>query len=92
VGDWEAKMKRRLGRANGNWCEKVKGLLIGMLSKGSEWILTIASWFWLTLLVIVVLYPVARLYIAVEVFASLRAPPVGTYVTVSWTGFIPHVG
>lgn len=38
------------------------------------------------------LYPAARLYILVEAFVSLRSPPVGTYTTVQWTDFIPHVG
>ncbi|EON70054.1 hypothetical protein W97_09322 [Coniosporium apollinis CBS 100218] len=38
------------------------------------------------------LYPVARVYVLVEAFVSLRSPPLGTYTTVQWTDFIPHVG
>lgn len=38
------------------------------------------------------LYPVARLFVLVEGFASLRSSPAGTYDMVAWTGFIPHSG
>ena len=38
------------------------------------------------------LYPVARLFVLVESFASLRSSPAGTYDLVTWTGFIPHGG
>jgi hypothetical protein len=38
------------------------------------------------------LYPVARLFVLVESFASLRSSPAGTYDMVTWTGFIPHGG
>jgi hypothetical protein len=46
---------------------------------------------WLTALCWVV-YPIARLYVLVESFASLRAVSKKTYTTVEWTNFIPHVG
>lgn len=35
-------------------------------------------------------WPVARLYLLAESFASLRSPPAGTYKDVEWTKFIPH--
>jgi hypothetical protein len=35
-------------------------------------------------------WPVARLYLLAESFASLRSPPAGTYKDVMWTKFIPH--
>lgn len=47
------------------------------------------SWLISGLLSVVGVY--ARLYTAVETFVSLRAPPIGTYDTVSWTGFMPHI-
>ncbi|KAK3943220.1 hypothetical protein QBC46DRAFT_377836 [Diplogelasinospora grovesii] len=37
------------------------------------------------------LYILARLYIIVESFISLRAVPVGVYLTPSWIQMIPHV-
>lgn len=39
----------------------------------------------------VALYAVARLYLLVEVFLSLRAVPKRVYETPDWTMFIPHV-
>ena len=39
---------------------------------------------------LMMLYPVARLYFVVESVVSLRAPPVGTWETASWAGFVPH--
>lgn len=44
----------------------------------------------LVLMVVVTVYPAARLYILAESFASLRNPPARTYETVEWTDFIPH--
>ncbi len=37
-------------------------------------------------------YPVGRVFVLVEAFASLRSPALGIYETVKWTSFIPHVG
>lgn len=37
-------------------------------------------------------YILGRPYVLVEGFVSLRRPPVGTYVTPSWAGYIPHFG
>ena len=36
------------------------------------------------------LYPWVRMYFIVEAVLGLRAPPVGAYESVEWTGFIPH--
>ncbi|GAB7357775.1 hypothetical protein MBLNU459_g0423t1 [Dothideomycetes sp. NU459] len=41
---------------------------------------------------ILVGYIVGRPYVLLEGFISLRDPPPGTYQTVSWTGYIPHMG
>ncbi|KAK6437925.1 hypothetical protein LTR95_005873 [Oleoguttula sp. CCFEE 5521] len=37
-----------------------------------------------------VLYTTARLYIIIEAFTSLRAQPMGVYMTVEWNNFLPH--
>ncbi|KAI9887261.1 MAG: hypothetical protein M1823_000932 [Watsoniomyces obsoletus] len=36
------------------------------------------------------IYPLVRVYLVAESFASLRNPPARTYETVEWTDFIPH--
>ena len=42
--------------------------------------------------VCLVLYIIARLYIVVEAFISLRSLPTGAYDTVSWSDHLPHIG
>lgn len=37
-----------------------------------------------------VIYFVARMYLWVEVFASLKRVPSGVYVSVAWTNYLPH--
>jgi hypothetical protein len=46
----------------------------------------------LLICILVVAYPVARVYVLVEGFAGLRIVPQGMYQTIEWTGFIPHAG
>lgn len=48
------------------------------------------SWFVAGMLAIVSVP--GRLFTVGEVFASMRAPPLGTYETVGWTDAIPHIG
>ena len=43
------------------------------------------------LLVIASAYVVARVYMIVEVFLSLRALPRSAYEEVQWSSFIPHI-
>lgn len=37
-------------------------------------------------------YILGRPYVLIEGFASLRRPAEGTYITPSWSGYIPHLG
>ena len=50
----------------------------------------VVAGFGITLCAMVVLYPVARLYIVFEAFASLRSLPTGSYQSVVWAEMWPH--
>ena len=39
----------------------------------------------------ILLYCIARVYIITEAFISLRSLPLGSYSTVNWVNFLPHV-
>jgi len=64
-------------------------LFVVALQKGLELILSI-SWLTSAFLFSVCVY--ARFFIFAEVFISLRSTAKGTYQTVVWTDFIPHIG
>ena len=53
------------------------------------------SWIWIlwasTPFVIPLLYVIARLFMIVEVFLSLRALPASAYESVQWSSFIAHI-
>lgn len=54
------------------------------------------KWFWTSVRsvlgrVFLLLYTLARLYIIVESFISLRRVPIGVYLTPSWLQMIPHI-
>lgn len=54
------------------------------------------KWFWTSMRsvlgrVFLFLYTLARLYIIVESFVSLRHVPIGVYLTPSWVQMIPHL-
>ncbi|KAH7091101.1 hypothetical protein FB567DRAFT_517958 [Paraphoma chrysanthemicola] len=47
---------------------------------------------WLPLLVALVSYCLARLYLIVELFVGLRATPKAAFKTPEWSKFVPHFG
>jgi len=50
----------------------------------------IPKWEFITMSPVTMVYSLARTYIVVEVFVSLRSLPVGAFDSVSWSNFIPH--
>ena len=44
------------------------------------------------LLGVIAAFCVSRAFIVVEAFISIRSLPAGAYDTVSWVGFLPHIG
>ena len=91
VGAWRDKRSKVQEKAK-SWWVRFEYALVQTLAGTVYGILLATSWFWLTFTAMIVLFAAARLYIFVEVFISLRSTPAGTYQTVAWTGFIPHVG
>ena len=91
VGAWRDKKSRVQQEAKSS-SAKIGFIIVRTLTGAIYGILVAISWFWLTFTAIIVLFAVARLYILIEVFISLRSPSAGTYQTVAWTSFIPHVG
>ena len=55
------------------------------------------KWFWtgdtlqISIVVIPLFYIIARIFMIVEVFLSLRALPASAYDSVQWSSFIPHI-
>ena len=44
-----------------------------------------------TMYAVLVVFALARVYLVVEAFISLRSAPVGLYDTPEWTDFLPHL-
>ena len=44
------------------------------------------------ILVWVILYTCARIYLITEAFISVRSLPLGAYETVTWVSLLPHLG
>ena len=67
----------------------------GIIYTVLEYLLDSVSWNevipGLTTLVMGLLYVIARLYMIVEVFLSLRALPHSAYEAVRWSSFVPHI-
>lgn len=52
---------------------------------------TLDTMYALTVVAFVTVYVIARLYMIVEVFLSLRALPASAYESVQWSSFVPHI-
>ena len=61
-----------------------------------ETVLPILSWSIIasltaSLTALLIVYPIARLYLVVESFISLRSVPLGVYASFDWTNYFPHL-
>ena len=64
-----------------DWCEKRS-----WMSESKATVLDASAMF-----VIVLFYIIARIFMIVEVFLSLRALPASAYESVQWSSFVPHI-
>lgn len=88
------------------WIWRVAGILCPALSLGAMWLTftekgpgvrtggknakrRVPKWLYVS---VPILYLVLRLYLLIEVFASLRKVPRGVYGTVQWTQYFPVFG
>jgi hypothetical protein len=80
---WFEKCQKSAGRCRVAQlgCRVLKNVLVGVSMVGVVMVV-----------VALVAYPVARLYVLVESFACLRSVDKAVYTTTEWTGFIPHAG
>jgi hypothetical protein len=46
---------------------------------------------WIPLFVLALAYSFARLFLIIESFISVRYLPIGVYVTIGWSNYIPHL-
>jgi hypothetical protein len=87
MSEWIQNREQQQKHKGSRWVS-IKNRMVAAL-KGTLRCIVLFSWLISWLLVAVSLC--ARLFTVGETFASLRAPPIGTYDTVSWTGIIPHI-
>ena len=80
--EWYAKIFQRKAHKTGrvNTEEKVRRQAV-----------FIPMWEVVLMAPMTVIYTLARSYIVVEVFVSLRSLPLGAFDSVSWSDFVPHV-
>ncbi|KAI1177873.1 hypothetical protein F4777DRAFT_167834 [Nemania sp. FL0916] len=50
-----------------------------------------ATIIWLPILLTALLYFSARVFLVIEAFISVRQMPIGVFVTISWSDYIPHL-
>lgn len=80
--------KKTYKKREWGFCEAIVLYPLVLLVSLIVWFVVAA--FGIALLGMTVLYPLTRLYILVEAFASLRSLPVNSYRTVAWTEMWPH--
>ena len=80
--EWYAKIFQRKQHKSGrvNTAEKIRRQAV-----------FIPVWEVILMLPMTIIYTLARSYIVLEVFVSLRSLPLGAYDSVNWSSFIPHV-
>ena len=102
VASWNIKLlsnvEQWLWRASALYCVAI-GMIVTLITGFSQslnrqsWI-SISTYYILmtfALGVIPLVYVIARLFMIVEVFLSLRALPASAYESVRWSSFIPHI-
>lgn len=86
---WGFYSARQLWPGFDRWVSGVTpGVHIESVRRERRGVILVKRW---VMYAVLVVFAVARVYLVVEAFVSLRRAPVGLYDTPEWTDFLPHL-